>query len=228
MQNWWQLNERELSERLQTHTENGLSDSEAKLRLEQYGPNQLREKKGRHPAFLFLDQFKDFIIWVLIAAALVSGFLREWVDALAIVVIVILNAVLGFIQEYRAEKSLAALKRLSSPSSKVIRDGKRRMVPSIELVPGDAVEIEAGDHVPADCRVVWCSANFAVQEASLTGESTPVEKTPAPIAADEVPLAAGLDSTVHSHVIAFAGEEARVTGRTVDLAEFERRSGAGA
>jgi Ca2+-transporting ATPase len=189
MRNWWQFGVRELAEQLHSHSDYGLSQEEAALRLKQYGSNQLEEKKGRHPIWIFLDQFKNFIIWVLIGAALVSGFLKEWVDALAIVVIVILNAILGFVQEYRAEKSLAALKKLSSPSSKVIRDGKRHMIPSVELVPGDLVEIEAGDHVPADGRVVWHSANFSVQEASLTGESGSVSKTADPLHSEEIPLA---------------------------------------
>jgi hypothetical protein len=125
---WWQIGINELGNNLKTDVLRGLSEQEAKRRITEHGPNQLREKKGKHPFFLFLDQFKDFIIWVLIGAALVSGFLREWVDTVAILVIVILNAVMGFVQTYRAEKSLAALKRMSSPSTKVIRDDKRFMI----------------------------------------------------------------------------------------------------
>jgi Ca2+-transporting ATPase len=125
----------------------------------------------------------------LVGAALVSGFFKEWIDAFAIVAIVILNAILGFIQEYRAEKSLAALKKLSSPTAKVIRSGQRGVIPSGELVPGDLVELEAGDHVPADCRLVWLTSNFSAGEASLTGESTPVLKTVAALEAKDVSLA---------------------------------------
>ncbi|MDD4954193.1 MAG: calcium-translocating P-type ATPase, SERCA-type, partial [Candidatus Omnitrophica bacterium] len=113
----------------------------------------------------------------------------EWVDAFAILGIVILNAILGFIQEYRAEKSLAALKRLSSPSSKVIRDGNRQMVSSYKVVPGDLIELEAGDNIPADSRLIWVTPNFSVSEASLTGESHPVAKTILPLVEPEVPLA---------------------------------------
>jgi P-type Ca2+ transporter type 2C len=189
MNPFWCLSIEGIGERLQTDPERGLSEAEARNRLERIGPNQLKEKAGRHPILFFLDQFKDFIVLVLIGAALVSGFLREWVDALAIVAIVIINAVLGFLQEYRAEKSLAALKKLSSPSSKVIRDGRMRLVPSAQLVPGDLVEIEAGDHIPADSRVTWSSANFRVEEASLTGESTSVAKSPDPLESEEIPLA---------------------------------------
>ena len=168
----------------------GLSAEEAKKRLSESGPNQLLEKKGTGPLKIFLDQFKDFIIWVLIGAAVVSGLLKELVDALAIIAIVILNAILGFIQEYRAEKSLAALKKLSSPTSKVIRDGKLSLISSLDIVPGDLVELEAGDNVPADGRVVYATGNFMTQEASLTGESTPVSKTALALnEPEEIPLA---------------------------------------
>ena len=129
------------------------------------------------------------MIGVLIAAALVSGFLKEWVDAVAILAIVILNAILGLVQEYRAEKSLAALKRLSAPAAKVTRDCSARLIPARELVPGDLVEVEAGDHIPADSRVTWHTSNFAVQEASLTGESTPVNKTDIALEEKDIPLA---------------------------------------
>ena len=171
---YWQCDLKEIESCLSTSPSHGLSDADAAERLARLGRNQLTEKKGRSPLGQFLDQFKNFIIWVLIGAAVVSGFLGEWVDALAIIAIVILNSIMGFVQEYRAEKSLAALKRLSSPSSKVIRNGDYRVIPSNEIVPGDLVELEAGDNVPADSRVAWHTSNFSVQEASLTGESTPV------------------------------------------------------
>ncbi|MBN2202138.1 HAD-IC family P-type ATPase, partial [bacterium] len=185
---WWQIGIDELAKTLNTDTQKGLTGQAARDKLSEYGPNQLREKKGKHPVFLFLDQFRDFMIWVLIGAALISGFLREWVDTVAILVIVLLNAVMGFIQTYRAEKSLAALKRMSNPSSKVIRGDRRLMIPSADLVPGDLIEIEAGDHVPADCRISWHSANFAVQEASLTGESEAVKKKSGAIPKEDLPL----------------------------------------
>ena len=178
---FWHCDLEEIESRLSTNRSRGLRDSDTAERLARYGRNQLREKKGRSPLGQFVDQFKDFIIWVLIGAAVVSGFLGEWVDALAIIAIVILNSIMGFVQEYRAEKSLAALKRLSSPASKVIRNGDYRVISSKEIVPGDLVELEAGDNVPADSRVAWHTSNFSVQEASLTGESTPVLKTAAEI-----------------------------------------------
>jgi P-type Ca2+ transporter type 2C len=166
----------------------GLSADEAKKRLEELGPNTLKEGAQRGPFAIFLEQFGNFIIWVLIGAALISGFLKEWVDSLAIIAIVILNAILGFVQEYRAEKSLAALKKLSSPTSKTIRDGKRLIIQSSELVSGDLVELEAGDNIPADCRAIWLTSNFSVQESSLTGESVPVLKTTMALAEKEVPI----------------------------------------
>jgi Ca2+-transporting ATPase len=189
MTKWWHLGVDAAARRLETDGRAGLSSTAAAERLRKVGPNELREKKGRGPLAIFLDQFKSLMIGVLIGAALVAGFLREWVDSLAILTIVILNAILGLVQEYRAEKSLAALNKLSAPSSKVIRDGAARIVPARELVPGDLVEVEAGDHIPADSRVVWHTGNFAVQEASLTGESTPVGKTDIALEDRDVPLA---------------------------------------
>ncbi|MBN2265697.1 MAG: HAD-IC family P-type ATPase, partial [Candidatus Aminicenantes bacterium] len=186
---WWHLTADEAVEKLATNADTGLTSSAAAAKLEAVGPNELQEKKGRGPLSIFIEQFKSLMIAVLVAAALVSGFLKEWVDAVAILAIVILNAVLGLIQEYRAEKSLAALKKLSAPSCKVIRDGAAEVIPARELVPGDLVEVEAGDFVPADSRVAWHTSNFAVQEASLTGESTPVAKNKAALEGKDVPLA---------------------------------------
>jgi len=174
---------------LKSNLKFGLDSAEAARRLAEYGSNTLSEKKAISPLEIFFDQFKDFIIWILIGAALVSGFLQEWIDAVAIIAIVILNAILGFVQEYRAEKSLAALKKLSSPTSKVIRNGSHEVIPSSGLVPGDLIEIEAGDSVPADSRITWVTSNFGVQEASLTGESTPVIKTASALDEEDVPLA---------------------------------------
>lgn len=189
MKNWWQLDVQEVVSLLETDLSKGLSSSEAKLRLEKYGLNQLKEKKKQTALDIFFDQFRDFIIWVLIGASIVSGFIGEWVDAIAIIAIVILNSIMGFIQQYRAEKSLAALKKLSSPTSRVIRDGQNIVIESSQLVPGDLIELEPGDNVPADSRIVWLTANFSTQEASLTGESTPVHKVIHALKDDKVPLA---------------------------------------
>lgn len=179
MKNWWQIEKEEVVQTLGSDLTSGLSTQEATSRLKKYGHNQLKEKKERSPLHIFFEQFENFIVWVLIGAALISGFLGEWIDAIAIVAIVTLNAVLGFIQEYRAERALEVLKKLSTPSSKVIRKSKHKIVSSLNLVPGDLIEIEAGDHIPADSRVVYMTPNFTSQEASLTGESNPVIKTTA-------------------------------------------------
>jgi Ca2+-transporting ATPase len=189
MEQWWHLDVDRAVKELGSDPGTGLSSNEVSARLARYGRNQLQEAPKRSAWGIFLDQFKDFIIWVLIGAAVVSGFLQEIVDAVAIIAIVVLNAILGFIQEHRAEQSLAALKKLSSPTCKVIRNGKHEMIPSEELVPGDVIELEAGDSVPADSRLAWVTSNFSAQEASLTGESTPVAKTAAALEEREVALA---------------------------------------
>jgi Ca2+-transporting ATPase len=186
---FYSLTAEEAAQELASSRELGLPESEAALRLQKFGTNQLKEKKSRGPLSIFLEQFEDFIIWVLIVAALVSGVLREWIDAAAIVAIVFLNAILGFIQGYRAERALAALKKLASPTSKVIRAGQHLVIPSSHIVPGDLIELEAGDNIPADARLVYATANFSTAEASLTGESVPVAKTILKLEEKEPPLA---------------------------------------
>ncbi|OGW53761.1 MAG: ATPase, partial [Nitrospirae bacterium RBG_13_43_8] len=153
----------------------GLSDDEAKKRLTKYGSNVLKETKKKTSFMMFLDQFKDFMILVLIAAAIISGIIGDAIDTIAIVIIIVLNAVIGFIQEYRAEKAMAALKRMAAPTATVIRNGITENIPASHLVPGDVVVLEAGKIVPADIRFVE-AAQLKVEEAALTGESVPVEK----------------------------------------------------
>lgn len=153
----------------------GISEDEARKRLEKYGLNELKEKKKKTPFMMFLDQFKDFMILVLIAAALISGVIGELSDTIAIVIIVILNAIIGFVQEYRAEKAMEALKMMAAPAATVIRGGMPANIPASQLVPGDAVILEAGKIVPADMRLIEL-AQLKVEEATLTGESIPVEK----------------------------------------------------
>ncbi|EKD26934.1 MAG: hypothetical protein ACD_79C00965G0002 [uncultured bacterium] len=189
MENWWLKSFDEINKIISTDFDKGLSSQEIITRRQKYGFNQLKEKDKISPFVIFIEQFKSFIVWVLIAASLVSGILKEWVDAIAIFIIVIINAILGFVQEYKAEKSLEALKKLSSPNSKVIRDGELRIIPSSEIVPGDILELEAGDNIPADSRIYWLSTNFSTLEASLTGESTPILKTSDTLNEQTVPLA---------------------------------------
>ena len=144
--------------RARTNPGMGLPESEAGRRLADLGLNELPEAPPVSPLRLFLAQFASLIVWVLIGAAAISGLLADWVDTTAILAIVVLNAALGFIQEYRAERSLAALKKLSVTTARVIRDGAVRSIPARELVLGDLIQVEAGDHVPADARLVYATA----------------------------------------------------------------------
>ncbi|MGE5617759.1 MAG: calcium-translocating P-type ATPase, SERCA-type [Sphingomonadaceae bacterium] len=165
----------EAAGQLRTDLAKGLSAEEARARLEKYGPNELQERKG--PSFLqmVLAQLTDFLVIILIVASVISMVLGEFIDAGVIMAIVVLNAIIGVVQESKAEKSLAALKKMAAPMAKVIRDGHVLDVPSRELVPGDLVLLETGNYVPADVRLIE-SVNLKIEEASLTGESVPVEK----------------------------------------------------
>jgi P-type Ca2+ transporter type 2C len=161
--------------RMQSDPQKGITAAEAAKRLEEFGPNRLEEKKKRSLAAKVLDQFKDTMVIILIVASLISGFLGEWLDAIVIIAIVIVNAILGLIQEGRAEKAIEALQKMTAPQARVIRDGKTQVVEAANLVPGDLVLLDAGDIVPADLRLLE-SANLKADEASLTGESVPVGK----------------------------------------------------
>lgn len=158
--------------------ENGLSNAEAEKRLKKYGLNQIEKKKKISSVKIFLSQFNDFITWVLIAATVVSGLTGERADAITILIIILMNAVLGFIQEFKTEKSLEALKELAAPTTKVIRDGQLKVISSELLVPEDIIIVESGDRVPADAALLKDSS-FMVDESLLTGESVGVYKSAA-------------------------------------------------
>jgi Ca2+-transporting ATPase len=183
---WHQLDSEAVSNRLESGR-GGLSPEEALARLNRFGPNELIEKKRKSPFLIFLDQFRDFMILVLIAAAVVAGLIGEPSDTVAIAVIVLLNAVLGFIQEYRAEKAMAALKKLAAPSATVIRGGVSDTISAGRLVPGDLVILEAGNVVPADIRLTE-AVQLRTEEAALTGESLPVEKQTDPLREEALPI----------------------------------------
>lgn len=154
----------------------GLSQREAEQRLAELGPNLVAEQRLRGPLAMLLGQFADFMIVVLILAGVVSGLVGEIADTVTIMVIVVLNAAIGFAQEYRAERAIAALKSMAAPTARVVRDGQHHDLPAHELVPGDLVLLEAGNIVPADIRLLD-TAQFRVEEAALTGESQPVGKS---------------------------------------------------
>ncbi len=187
---------------LGTRLDTGLSREEAQRRLEVYGYNELSERP--RPGFLrmLLDQFNNFLVIILIIAAVVSLLLGEVVDAIAIMVIVVLNSIVGVIQESKAEQALAALKKMAAPNAQVIRDGHQITIPSRELVPGDLIVIEAGNYIPADLRLVE-SYNLKVEEASLTGESVPVDKDEDVVLDEDVTLGDRLNSAFMSTIATY-------------------------
>jgi Ca2+-transporting ATPase len=186
MSDWYRLEKAEVLARLETAPEQGLPQAEAQRRLAQHGPNELVERGLKSPWYILWEQLTGAMVVILIVAAVISAALGDYKDAVVIMAIVVLNALLGFIQEYRAEKAMAALKKLAAPSVKVRRDGDVRGVSARELVPGDIVLLEAGNLMAADCRLLE-SVNLRVQEAALTGESVPVEKDARTVFEADVP-----------------------------------------
>lgn len=158
----------------------GLNEQSVQQRLQEYGKNELTAKKKKSPLTIFLTQFLDVMILVLVAAAIISAVVGEVSDAIVIVIIILLNSIAGFVQEYRAEKAMEALRKMAVPSAKVLRNNKRAEIPSPELVPGDIALLDAGDMVPADIRLIEVHA-LKAEEASLTGESNAVDKTIEPL-----------------------------------------------
>ncbi len=166
---------------------NGLSEKEAKDRLNEFGANELEEKKKESILMLLLEQFKDFLIIVLAVAAIISGIKGDWVEALTIIIIVILAGLMGFIQEYQAGKAIEKLRKMAAPNATVIRGGEEQVIPSREIVPGDICLIKTGDMIPADARLVEAT-NLKINEAPLTGESSAVAKSIEPVENKETSL----------------------------------------
>jgi len=183
---WHALKTEQVLHDLEVH-EQGLTSEEAERRLASYGPNQLFEAPRAGFLAMLWDQLNNFVVILLIVASVISALLGDYVEAAAIMAIVVLNAVLGIVQEQRAEEALAALKKLAAPDAQVIRDGHRKSVPSYNLVPGDIVFLEAGNFIPADLRLLE-AVNLRVEEASLTGESLAVQKNAASVLEKNVPL----------------------------------------
>ncbi|MEO7840701.1 MAG: HAD-IC family P-type ATPase, partial [Anaerolineales bacterium] len=185
-QEWHTQTAEQVLDHLQVQA-NGLTSEEAKRRLEHYGHNQLTE--APRPTFLQMlwEQLNNFVVILLIVASVISALLGDYVEAAAIMAIVVLNSILGIVQERRAEEALAALKKLAAPDAQVIRDGRRQSIPASELIPGDIVFLEAGNFIPADIRLLE-AINLRVEEASLTGESLAVQKNAATVLDRNVPL----------------------------------------
>lgn len=178
---WHTMSAKDVAEKLEVKLKEGLTNEEAKKRLKEYGENKLQDKKKESILVRFLKQFKDFMIIILIFASIISALIsklegsNDYLDSIIIIAIVVLNAIIGIIQESKAEKSLEALKEMSAPIAKVRRDGKIIQIESKDVVPGDIVILEAGNYVPADCRLISTS-NLKIEESALTGETVPVEK----------------------------------------------------
>ena len=184
---WYARTIEETLSSLCTDAESGLTNSEAKSRLNTYGYNELIEKEKRNWWKQLVAQFQDFMVLILLVATLISALLGEYIDAGTILAIVIMNALLGFIQEYRAEKSIQALKKLASPTARVIRNQLVQRIPARELVPGDIMVFEAGDKPAADGRILNVQ-DLQVQEAALTGEAIAVRKLANQEYVGEIPL----------------------------------------
>ena len=191
---------------LEVDPEVGLTSDEVDRRLAEHGPNELPEEAPPHPLIRFLGQFHNVLIYVLLAAAVFTAALEEWIDSGVILLVVLVNAIVGFIQEGKAAQALAGIRSLLSPTARVFRDGEEVEVDAIQLVPGDVVLLESGDRVPADLRII-AAVQARVEEAILTGESVPVEKKPAPVA--EAALPADQTSMAFSGTLIAAG---RLTG----------------
>lgn len=186
MEKSYQTPKEELLQQLGT-SENGLSSAKAEENLEKYGRNEITGKKAKNPFFIFLEQFKDFLVMILIAAAIVSAVMGDIESMIVIITVITMNSILGTVQTVRAEKSLNSLKKLSAPNAKVIRDGKTVVIPSDKVTKGDIVSLEAGDYVCADGRIIE-NASLKVNESALTGESLSVEKSDETLEG-ELPLA---------------------------------------
>ena len=205
---WHTLDSVEAQQRLHTDLSTGLSAEGALHTLDELGPNELEAAGARSRFAILWDQFKSIIVLILIVAAVISAFLGDFKDTVAIAAIVVLNAALGFTQEYRAEKAIVALRQMAAPVVQVRRDGQERTLPARDLVPGDIVLLEAGNVVPADGRVLE-SASLRTQESALTGESEPVDKTTQALTHAETPLAERRNMVYMGSVVAY--------GRGVEL-----------
>ena len=211
---WYNKTVSEVEEILETDVKNGLTQEKINKNLAKYGLNELQGKKKKSLFVKFLEQFKDFMIIILIFAAIISGAIsiaqgEAITDSIIILIVVIVNSIIGVAQEAKAEKSLEALQKLSGHEAKVIREGNLQVVPAKDLVPGDIVVLETGDYIPADLRIIE-AVNLKAQEASLTGESVPVEKQASKIENEEVPIGDRTNMLFSSSLITYGRGKAIV------------------
>ncbi len=210
---WHSATKQEVLEKL-GGTEQGLSGDDAARRLKEHGPNELEKKEEINPLFILLNQIRNPLIYLLFAATVISLLVRHWIDAGIILLVVVINTLLGFIQEYRAEKTLDALQKMTSPKAKVRRNGKVEVIPSTKVVPGDLLILETGDRVAADGRMIE-SIDLAIDESALTGESNPANKS-MEILPEDTPLA-DRDNMVWSTTVVTGGRgSAVITGTGMD------------
>ena len=213
---WQSFNVGEVARKLRTNIERGLSKEEAENRRNKHGPNKLEEKKKENIFIRFIKEFKDFMIIILIIAAIISAVVsyiqgqNDYIDSIIIIAIVVLNAIMGLVQEAKAEKSLEALKDMSAPVAKVRRDGRILTIKGTEVVPGDIVLLEAGNYVPADCRLIN-SYNLKVEESSLTGETVPVTKDAEVLLDSKTPIGDTLNMAFANTIVVNGHAEAIVT-----------------
>jgi len=208
--NWYAQTIQQVCDTLQVTPNFGLTETEIEQRKLIYGPNELIERGLKSPWLILWEQLTAVMVVILIIAALVSALLGDYKDAIAILAIVILNAILGFTQEYRAEKAMAALKKMAVPTVKVRRDGRVQEISARNLVPGDIILLESGNSVPADARLIE-SINLRTQEAALTGESEPVEKTARTLNGENLPLGDRLNILYMGTIVTYGRGEAVVT-----------------
>lgn len=209
--NWYNKTVSQISDELEVSVAEGLSDKLAEDRLQKHGFNELKEKEKETLFQKVINQLKDFMIIILMIASVVSAFIGEVTDSLVIIAIVVVNAILGVVQEGKAEKALEALKKMSAPNAKVLRNGKVEIIPARQLVPGDVVLMEAGDIIPADLRILE-SVNLKIEEASLTGESVPSEKDASVTLENEVGIGDRINMAYMSTTVTYGRGKGIVVG----------------
>lgn len=210
-QDWYNKTTKEVAEELAVALEYGLTNQEVNERIKKYGYNELKEKAKETLLQKIMDQLKDFLVIILIVASVISAFVGEVADSMVIIAIVVVNAVLGVVQEGKAEKALDALKKMAAPNAKVIRNGKIEIIPARTLVPGDIVTVETGDIIPADIRIIE-SVNLKVEEASLTGESVSVDKDGQKVFKGEVSLGDRVNMGYMSTIVTYGRGKGVVIG----------------